>query len=125
MKNILVPIGSNIKAAINTLQYAVDFLQGTKATIYVIKVYGVTKVVGSFKNIDAILEEDSNKELDEVLYEVDSKGVEIIAKSIKGNITDSIGRVAKQLEVDLIISSAKSISTDDTVFLGKDRKSNV
>jgi nucleotide-binding universal stress UspA family protein len=118
MKNILVPIGSNTNA-INTLQYAIDFVEGTTAKIYIINVYGVAKAASSMKNIDAILEKDSTKELKKVLHSVDKKGVEIISKAIKGSITDSIVRVAKQLDVTLIISSAKSNSTDETVFLGK------
>jgi len=118
MKNILVPIGSN-KNAVNTLQYAIDFTEGTNITIYVIKVYGVSKVASSMKNIDTVLEEDSNKELKAVLNEVDTKGVEIISKSIKGDVIDSISRVSKQLHIDLIISSARSITTDEKVYLGK------
>lgn len=118
MKNILVPIGSNKNAA-NTLQYAIDFAVGTSAKIYVIHVFGVSKMASSMKNIDSVLEKDSEHELDEVLNQVDKKGVEIISKSIKGNVIDSIERVANQLHVDLIISSAKSISTDDRVYLGK------
>ena len=118
MKNILVPIGSNKNAA-NTLQYAIDFAVGTSAKIYVIHVFGVSKMASSMKNIDSVLEKDSEHELDEVLNQVDKKGIEIISKSIKGNVIDSIERVANQLHVDLIISSAKSISTDDRVYLGK------
>jgi len=118
MKNILVPIGSN-KNATNTLQYAIDFVEGSQAKIYIINVYGVAKAAASMKNIDAILEKDSEKELKTVLKTVDNKGVKIISKSIKGNIKDSIERIAKQLDVDLIISSAKSNSTDEAVFLGK------
>lgn len=117
MKNILVPIGPTKNAA-NTLQYAIDFVQGTEAILYVIKVYTGTKVAGSFKSLDAILEDDTNKEIDDVLQKVDTKGVTIISKSVKGNINDSISRIANQLEVDLIISSAKAISKDDNVYLG-------
>ncbi len=118
MKNILVPIGSN-NNAINTLQYAIDFVEGTSAKIYVIKVYGVTKVASSMKNIDTILAEDSDKELKDIIRQVDNKGVEIKSKSIKGDIIGSLERAAKQLHIDLIISSAKSISTDEKVYLGK------
>ncbi len=118
MENILVPIGSN-KNAINTLQYAIDFVEGTSVKIYVIKVFGVAKAASSMKNIDTILKEDSNKELKEVLQKVDVKGVEIISRSIKGDVINSIERAAKQLKVDLIISSAKSISTDEKVYLGR------
>ncbi len=118
MKNILVPLGSNSNA-INTLQYAIDFIEGTNAKIVVINVYGVAKAAATMKNIDFILEKDSEKELKKIINTVDNKGVEIISKSIKGDITSSIERIAKQLNVDLIISSAKSNSTKESVFLGK------
>jgi len=118
MENILVPIGLN-KNAVNTLQYAIDFIEGTSAKVYVIRVYGVAKAASSMKNIDTILQEDSDKELKAILKEVDFKGVEVISKSIKGDVIDSIERVAKQLKVDLIISSAKSISIDEKVYLGR------
>ena len=118
MKNILVPIGLS-KNAINTLQYAIDFVEGTSAKVYVIRVYGVAKAASSMKNIDAVLQEDSDKELKAILNKVNTKGVELISKSIKGDVIDSIERVARQLKVDLIISSAKSISTDEKVYLGR------
>ena len=118
MKNILVPVGSN-KNAVNTLQYAVDFAHEINAKIYVIHVFGVSKAASSMKNIDVILEKDSERELKEILGKVDKKGLEIISKSIKGNVIDSIERVAKQLDIDIIITSAKSISVDDDVYLGK------
>jgi len=118
MKNILVPIGSN-KNAINTLQYAIDFAEGTGTKIYVVKVYGVSKVASSMKNIDTILEEDSNKELKEIIAEVDAKDVEIKSKSIKGDIVGSLERVAKQLQIDLVVSSARSCSTDEKIYLGR------
>jgi nucleotide-binding universal stress UspA family protein len=118
MENILVPIGSS-ENAINTLQYAIDFVEGTNVKIYVIKVYGVAKAASSMKNIDAILQEDSDKELKSILREVNTKGVEIITKSIKGDVIDSIERAAKQLKVNLIISSTQNISTNDKVYLGR------
>lgn len=118
MKNILVPIGSNENSK-NTLQYAIDFVEGTDAKIYIIQVYGIGAAAMSMKDMDAVLEKDSDKELEQILMNIDKKGVEIISKSIKGNIIDSIERVANQLHIDLIISATKSISTDEKVFLGK------
>ena len=118
MKHILVPIGSNKNAA-NTLQYAIDFAVETKAKIFVIHVFGVSKAASSMKNIDTVLEQDSEHELEEVLNKVNRKGVEIISKSIKGNVIDSIERISKQLDIELIISSAKSNSTNSKIYLGK------
>lgn len=117
MKKILVPIGST-KKAVNTLQYVIDFVEGTEAVLYVINVYSTTKVAGSLKNLEAVLEEDSTKEIEEILKKVDTKGVEIISKPIKGNINDAIERVAVQLDVDLIITSAKAVSQGDDVYVG-------
>lgn len=119
MKNFLVPIGSP-ENAVNTLQYAIDFATSIGAKIYIVQIYGVTKVAGSLKRMDAILKEDSTNELKSVLSKVDTKNVEIISKPIKGHdIIDSIKRISKQLNIDLIIASSKSISTDKTVYLGK------
>jgi nucleotide-binding universal stress UspA family protein len=118
MKSILVPLGDSEKA-ICTLQYAIDFASLVKAKIYVIQVFGTTKVAGALKNIDELLEKDSKEELVHVLAKVDAKGIEIIAKTIKGQILDSINRIAAQLKVDLIISSAKNRATDSSVYVGR------
>ena len=82
MKNILVPIGSN-KSAANTLQYAIDFAVGTNAKIYVIHVFGVSKAASSMKNIDSILEEDSEHELEEVFSKDFGKMIELIKRTLK------------------------------------------
>jgi len=117
MKTILVPLG-NSKKAVCTLQYAVDFACKTKAKIYVIQVYGVTKVAGALKKIDKILEEDSKEELNNILSKIDTKNIEIISRPVKGKITDTISRIAKQLNVDLIIASAKNSGADSSIYLG-------
>lgn len=118
MNTILVPVGYD-KKAVNTLQYAIDFAEIANAKIYVINVFGVTKVAGAIKKIDNILEQDSHQGLQEILKNVESKDVEIITKSIKGSIKDVIERVAKQLEADLIITSTKSDFASTKVFLGR------
>ena len=118
MKNFLVPIGSSGNA-VNTLQYAIDFAAVVGAKIFVTQVYESTKVAGTLKNIDAFLEEENKKHLQEVLDEVDSKNVVVALASVKGDILGSIEDMAKHLEIDLIVSSAKSVSLDETLFLGK------
>lgn len=115
MNTILVPVGSPRKA-LNTLQYAIDLVEGTQAKIYLVKAYGVTKVAGSLKNMDVFLESEANRDLENVIAHVDKKGVEIISKSINGEAKDIIKRTAKQLEIDLIIAGSKS---DNKIFIGK------
>jgi len=115
MNTILVPVGSPRKA-LNTLQYAIDLVEGSQTKIYLVKAYGVTKVAGSLKNMDDFLEAEANRDLENVVNHVDKKGIEIISKSVGGNAKEIIKRVAKQLEIDLIITGSKS---DNKVFIGK------
>jgi nucleotide-binding universal stress UspA family protein len=117
MKTILVPLGNSDKA-VSTLQYAIDFASITKAKIYVIQVYGTTKVAGALRKMDVLLEADSKAELNSILAQVDTKNIDIISKPVKGHITDSIVRVANQLNVDLVIASAKNSSADSSIYLG-------
>jgi len=93
MKTILVPLGNSEKA-IGTLQYAIDFATVTGAKIYVIQVYGLTNATYTIKNMDTILEKDSKDELALILSQVNTKGIEVISKSIKGKITDRIEDIA-------------------------------
>lgn len=118
MKNLLVPIGSSGNAA-NTLQYAIDFAQAIEARIYVAQVYDSTRVAGSLKNMASLLEEDAKNMLSETLAKVDKKNVDVNIVSLKGQVLEGIVLLAKELKIDLIISSAKSISSDETLFLGK------
>lgn len=118
MKNLLVPIGTSGNA-INTLQYAIDFAHIMNAKVYVTQVYESTKVAGTLKNIDAFLEEETNKELQEILNQVDTKNVSISSVTMKGKVLESIEAMVKFLKIDLIVSSAKSVSVDETVYLGK------
>jgi len=118
MKTILVPLGSS-KKAINTLQYAIDFATVSNAKIYVIHVFRSAKATGLLRNIDALLENEAKEELANILSKVDSKNIEIKTVAVKGEITDIISRIAKELDVDLIISSAKLASSDSSVYLGE------
>ncbi len=118
MKNLLVPIGSSGNA-VNTLQYAIDFAHALDARIFVTQVYESTKVAGNLKNIDAFLEEETTKELQEVLNKVDTKNIQISSVTMKGKVLESIEAMSKDLKIDLIVSSAKSVSVDETVYLGK------
>lgn len=118
MKSILVPLGDSDKA-ICTLQYAIDFAKVFNAKIYVIQVFGTTKVAGALKNMDELLERESKEELAHVLENVDKKGIEIIAKTVKGQVIDSVNRIALKLNIDLIIASAKNKATDSSIYLGK------
>lgn len=119
MKNILVPVGSNINA-LNTLQYAIDFAQAVGAKIYLVHVYSSPKISGGLLNVDQIMERDSKQTLKEHLNNVDRKDVKIITSTLKGySVIDTLKQLNKLLNIDLIIASTKNDGADDTVFLGK------
>ncbi len=119
MKNLLVPIGSNENAR-NTLQYAIEFAREFNARIYLIHVYSSSKVSGSFKNVDNIIEQDSREVLREHLESVDSDGVEIITSTLKGHSeSDTLKQLIKLLQIDMIIASTKNEGSDESIFIGK------
>ena len=117
MKNILVPIGSS-ENSINTLQYAIDFAVEINATVYVLRAYNLLSKTGTIRNIDGILERESNLYLRSIINSVDRKGVSIQLISAKGNVVDSIASVHKEVGLDLLVVGPKSNSIKEEVFLG-------
>lgn len=118
MKNILVPVGSS-KNAVSHLQYAVDFAQAFGAKLYVVQVYNVYTKAGTMIKVDHILERESKAFLEAHVASVDTKGVEVITKTFKGKLIDTIEKVCHALDVDLIILEPRTNSIKDEVYLGK------
>lgn len=118
MKNILVPIG-NKKNGINNLKYAINFAAMTGAKVYVINLFKEFSKVGGLTKVNQMLIEESKMLLDEVLSQVDTKGVTVITKPIKGDPYEGIKRISEQLQIDLVILSPQSIEINDEVYLGK------
>ena len=117
MKNILVPVG-NTQNGINNLRYAVNFASMSGATVYLINLYKEYSKAGGMTKVTQLAIEDNREQLEEVLSQVDSKGVEVIAQPIKGDPFEGIARVSKQVGVDLIIMSPQSVDISDEVYLG-------
>jgi len=119
MKNILVPIGSTNKG-VNNLRYAINLakMQGD-TKVYVINLYKEFSKVGSLTKVNQLVIEDSEAQLQEVLNMVNTEGVDVIAKPVKGDAFEAISRISKQVAIDLIIVSPQSVSIKDEVYLGK------
>ena len=117
MKNILVPVG-NTENGINNLKYAVNFASMSGATVYLINIYKEFSKAGGLGKVTQLALEDNENQLQEVLEQVDTQGVEVIAKPIKGNPYEGIARVSKQLGIDLIIMSPQSVDIQDEIYLG-------
>lgn len=118
MKNILVPVGSSSNLT-SHLQYAVDFAKYFGAKLYVVQVYNVYSKAGTMVNIDYILQQESLKYLDEVIKKVNTQGVEVIAKALKGKLIDTLELACKAAEIDLVLIEPRTTSLREEVFLGK------
>lgn len=118
MKNILVPVGSS-KNAVNHLQYAIDFAQAFGAKLYVVQVYNVYTKAGTMIKIDHILERESYEFLKAHVAKVDTKGVEVIVKTFKGKLVDTLDLVCQSLDIDLIMIEPRTNSVREEVYLGK------
>ncbi len=118
MKNILVPIGNKTNG-VNNLKYAINFAAMTGATVYVINLYKEFSKVAGLTKVNQLLIEESEELLQQVLTQVDTKGVEVITKPIKGDPFEGIKRISLKLNIDLVILSPQSIDINDEVYLGK------
>lgn len=118
MKNILVPVGSS-KNAISHLQYAVNFAKAFGAKLYVVQVYNVYTKAGTMIKIDHILERESYEFLESHVRNVDTKDVEVIIKTFKGKLINTLELVCESLNIDLIMIEPRTNSVKDEVYLGK------
>lgn len=118
MKNILVPLGSSKNAA-SLLQYAVDFAKEFEAKLYVVQVYNVYTKAGTMIKVDHILEKESKAFIDSKVSQIDTKGVEVITRVLKGSLVDTLELACKSGEIDLVLIEPRTTSIKDEVFLGK------
>lgn len=118
MKNILVPVGSS-KNAVSHLQYAVDFAQAFGAKLYVVQVYNVYTKAGTMIKVDHILERESYEFLKAHVAKVDTKNVDVVIKTFKGKLVNTLELVCQSLDIDLIMIEPRTNSVKDEVYLGK------
>jgi len=118
MKNILVPVGSS-KNALSHLQYAVDFAEAFGAKIFVVQVYNVYTKAGTMIKVDQIIERESKAFLKDLVSQIDTKGVEVIVKTLKGKLIDTLELACKAADVDLVLIEPRTNSIKDEVYLGK------
>jgi nucleotide-binding universal stress UspA family protein len=118
MKTILVPVGSS-KNAVNHLQYAIDFAKAFGAKLYVVQVFNVYTKAGTIIKVDHILERESLEFLKSHVEKVDTKGVEVILKTFKGKLINTLELVCRTADVDLIIVEPRTNSVREEVYLGK------
>lgn len=118
MKNILVPVGSS-KNAISHLQYAVDFALVFGAKLFVVQVYNVYTKAGTMVKVDEIIERESLEFLNDLVSKIDKKGVQVVVKTLKGKLIDTLELACKAADVDLVLVEPRTNSIKDEVYLGK------
>ncbi|MGB5667498.1 MAG: universal stress protein [Maribacter sp.] len=118
MKNILVPLGSS-KNVLSHLQYAVDFANAFKAKLYIVQIYNLYTKAGTMINVDEIIQKESLAYLNNIVSQLDTKGVEVITKVLKGDLVDTLELACKTAEIDLLILEPRTNSIKEEVFLGK------
>jgi len=117
MKNILVPIGS-IDGGKNNLQYAVNLAAISGARVYFVNIYKEFSKVAGLTKVNQVMMEDSEALLERLMGEIETDGVEVLTKSIKGNPFLAIERLSKKLDIDLIILSPQSVDKNAKLYLG-------
>lgn len=118
MNAILVPVGSSTNAK-SHLQYAIDFAKVFGAKVYVVQIYNVYTKAGTMIKVDHIIERESRAFLEAHVASVDTKGVEVISRTYKGDLVSTLEYACKDLEVDLIVLEPRTNSVNEEVFLGK------
>ncbi len=117
MKNILVPIGTSPNSH-ETLQYAVDFASDFSARVYVMEVFSVAVGVGSMANIGQKIAKGVKEHVRAIIDQVDSKDVEIKVATFKGDLTDGLKEIDKELGIDLLIMAPRSHDVNEELYLG-------
>ncbi len=118
MKSILVPVGSS-KNAVSHLQYAVDFAKAFGAKLYAVQVYNVDTKAGTMMKVDEMIERESLGFLKSHVNKINHRDVEIVLKTFKGKLSDTLETACQSLDVDLIILEPRTTSIKDEVYLGK------
>ncbi|MDO5970390.1 universal stress protein [Flavivirga aquimarina] len=118
MKNILVPVGSS-KNALSHLQYAVDFAEAFDAKLFIVQVYNVYTKAGTMIKVDHIIERESKAFLKDLVSKIDTKSVDVVIKTLKGKLIDTLELASKAANIDLILVEPRTNSIKEEVFLGK------
>ncbi len=118
MKNILVPVGSSDNAECH-LQYAVDFARAFDAKLWVVQIFNVYTKSGTLIKVDHIVERESKAFLERHVAKIDTSGVDVETRTFKGNLVDTLEKLYKALEIDLVLIEPKTNSIEEEVYLGK------
>ena len=69
--------------------------------------------------VDHILERESREFLNSHVEKIDTKGVEVITRTVKGKLVETIELICKNSKIDLILLEPRINSVKEEVYLGK------
>lgn len=118
MKNIIVPLGSSQNSK-STLQYAIDFAKEVKAKLFVLNAYYIPKTAGTILNVDDIVARERKQLLEEMIADIDLKGVDVKLIAAKGDVVDAVTAVNDELGIDLIVIGPRPNDVGEELFLGR------
>lgn len=118
MKHILVPVGSSANAQ-SHLQYAIDFAEAFGAKVYVVQTYNVYTKAGTLIKVDQIIQKESEEFLKRLVSSVNTKNVEVLTRSFKGDLVETLELIYKKFDIDLVIIEPKTNSIKEEEYLGK------
>ncbi len=119
MTKILVPLDfSNISS--NALYYAIQLFQDSKPEITLLHAYGTWSTAMTIKNIDRMIERDSNRTLKELMAKVQKEYPDLILKPriLKDHAVEAIAELGDSGDYDFIVMGTKGASGLQEVFLG-------
>ena len=88
--------------------------------LHIIHIYGALKRADTIISVNKLLKRESDQRLEELIQSLDRpSGINLIYKSVKGtDIPSTVDRVAKQLDIDLIVTGTQGEMSDPDIFLG-------
>ena len=118
MKNILVPVGTS-KNVLSHLQYAIDFAHAFNAKLFIVQVYNVYTKAGTMIKVDPIIKRESKAFMEDLVAKLDTKGVKIVIKTLKGDLIDTLEMACNAADVDLVLVEPRTNSIKEELYLGK------
>lgn len=120
MNNILVPTDFSPNAY-KAMEYAVEVANAAGATIQLVHTYKVSNKAGMLISIEAHIEEDVRKEMDQMLDHFGPKmkqGAYIKTQILRGETIQTLAKLAEQWPADLIIMGTQGASGLKEIFFG-------
>ncbi len=119
MKNILVPTDFSEKAN-HAVNEAVKLGVKFDAKVHIIHVYGALKRADTILSVNKLLQREAEEKLEMLAGNLQQKyEIKLRYKAVKGTeVAETIDRVARKMEIDLLVLGSKGEMDSPEIFLG-------